>query len=284
MPSINANERCRKSQHDQDRPMTFQVELPSNAAIISDLDGVTYRGDAPIPTAVRAFQHWHEQGLPYAFVTNNSTKTAEEFADKLNRMDIPVTRDLIVTSSMVVARSIRSEIPAASRVMVIGAPSLVGAIEAQGFQIADREVKAVVVGLDRAFTFEKLQQAQSALLAGASFFGTNADRMLPHGTGYEPGAGSILAAIETASGVAPIVTGKPQPDLIHMALDILGSNPATTFMLGDQVETDIMAGRAAGLRTILVRTGVPPREVPGVTADIVVESLLELTLALERTP
>lgn len=264
--------------------MTSQVMLPGNAAIISDLDGVTYRGDASIPTAVRAFRHWHEQGVPYAFVTNNSTKTAEEFADKLNGMDIPVTPDRIVTSSMVVARRVRAEIPAASRVMVIGAPSLVGAIEAQGFQIADRDVQAVVVGLDRAFTFEKLQKAQSALLAGASFFGTNADRMLPHGTGYEPGAGSILAAIETASGVAPIVTGKPQPDLVHMALEILDSDPATTLMLGDQIETDIMAGRAAGLRTILVRTGVPPREVPGVTADIVVESLLDLTLSLERTP
>jgi len=257
--------------------------LPSGAAIISDLDGVTYRGDAPIPTAIRAFQNWHEQGIPYAFVTNNSTKTAEEFADKLNRMDIPVTPDRIVTSSMVVARRVRAEIPAASRVMVIGAPSLAGAVEAQGFQIANRDVQAVVVGLDRAFTFEKLHKAQSALIAGASFFGTNADRMLPHGLGYEPGAGSILAAIETASGVAPLVTGKPQPDLIHMALDILGSDPATTFMLGDQIETDIMAGKAAGLKTILVRTGVPPREVPNVAADVMVDSLLDLTLSQETT-
>lgn len=82
--------------------------------------------------------------------------------------------------------------------------------------------------------------------------------------------------------MTPVVTGKPQPDLIHMALHNLGNNPAMTFILGDQIETDIMAGQAAGLKTVLVRTGVPPREVPGVTADVVVESLLELTLSLER--
>ena len=258
--------------------MTSKIKIPRNAAIISDLDGVAYRGDVPIATAVLAFRQWHEQGLPYAFVTNNSTKTAREFADKLNSMGIPATPERVITSSAVVARRVKADLPPGSRVMVIGAASLVGAIEAQGFQIADQDVRAVVAGLDRAFTFEKLQKAQAALLAGASFFGTNADRMLPHGLGYEPGAGSILAAIQTASGVTPVVTGKPQPDLIHMALEILGSDPETTFMLGDQIETDIMAGRAAGLKTILVGTGLPPKAVPGILPDFDIETLLDLAL------
>jgi 4-nitrophenyl phosphatase len=255
-----------------------KIKIPRNAAIISDLDGVAYRGDVPIATAVLAFRQWHEQGLPYAFVTNNSTKTTREFADKLNGMGIPATPERVITSSAVVARRVKADLPPGSRVMVIGAASLVGAIEAQGFQIADQDVRAVVAGLDRAFTFEKLQKAQAALLAGASFFGTNADRMLPHGLGYEPGAGSILAAIQTASGVTPVVTGKPHPDLIHMALEILGSDPETTFMLGDQIETDIMAGRAAGLKTILVGTGLPPKAVPGILPDFDIETLLDLAL------
>jgi 4-nitrophenyl phosphatase len=256
------------------------MTLPRISAIISDLDGVAYRGDAPIPHAVRAFQYWHEQGLPYAFVTNNSTKSAEEFAAKLNGMDIPVTPDRIVTTSAAVAERLNETIPSKARVMVIGAPSLVAAVEARGFEIADTDVSAVVVGLDRTFTFDKLQKAQTALLGGARFFGTNPDRMLPHGNGYEPGAGSILAAIETASGVVPVVIGKPQPDLIRMALEVLGSDPETTFMLGDQIETDIIAGQAAGLKTILVRTGVPSREVPGVTADIDIQSLSDLTFQM----
>ena len=256
------------------------MTLPRISAIISDLDGVAYRGDAPIPHAVRAFQYWHEQGLPYAFVTNNSTKSAEEFAAKLKGMDIPVTPDRIVTTSTAVAERLNETIPSKARVMVIGARSLVAAVEARGFEIADTDVSAVVAGLDRAFTFDKLQKAQTALLGGARFFGTNPDRMLPHGDGYEPGAGSILAAIETASGVAPLVIGKPQPDLIRMALEVLGSDPETTFMLGDQIETDIIAGQAAGLKTILVRTGVPSREVPGVTADIDIQSLSDLTFQM----
>lgn len=252
------------------------MTLPHISAIISDLDGVAYRGETPIPEAVRAFRYWHEQGLPYAFVTNNSTKSASEFAAKLNGMDIPVTPDRIVTTSAAVAERLHETMPSGARVMVIGAPSLIAAVKARGFEITETDVAAVVVGLDRAFTFDKLQKAQTALLGGARFFGTNPDRMLPHGDGFEPGAGSILAAIETASGVAPLVIGKPQPDLIRMALHVLGSDPTTTFMLGDQIETDIIAGQAAGLKTILVRTGVPPRQVPGVSPDIDIASLSDL--------
>lgn len=256
--------------------------LPRISAIISDLDGVAFRGDDPIPQAVRAFRRWHDQGLPYAFVTNNSTRTPEEFAAKLNRMDIPATPGRVVTSAAALAGRLGDTLPPGARVMVIGAPSLVAAVEARGFQVADRDVAAVVVGLDRAFSFDKLQRAQAALLGGARFFGTNPDRMVPRGQGYEPGAGSILAAIETASGVAPVVVGKPRPDLIRMALAVLGSDPATTAMLGDQIETDIVAGRAAGLRTILVRTGVPPRAVPGVSPDIDVPTLAELDFQMVR--
>lgn len=256
--------------------MKSKIKLPRNTAIISDLDGVTYRGDAPIPSAVHAFRRWNEQGLPYAFVTNNSTKTAEEFSAKLNSLGIPASPDRVITSSMVLAKRLCADLPARSRVMVIGANSLIEAVAAQGFQIFDQDVEAVVVGLDRAFTFEKLRNAQLALLGGASFYGTNPDCMLPHGESYEPGAGSLLAAIETASGVTPQVVGKPQPDLVHMALEILGTDPLTTFMLGDQIETDIRAGQSAGLKTILVRTGVSPKEVPGVVPDIKVETLLEL--------
>ncbi|MCO6362260.1 HAD-IIA family hydrolase [Paracoccus sp. 08] len=253
-----------------------KIKLPRDTAIISDLDGVTYRGDALILSAVLAFRHWHEQGVPYAFVTNNSTKSAEEFSDKLNSMGIHASPDRIVTSSMVLAKRLCADLPARSRVMVIGANSLVEAVAAQGFQIDDQDAKALVVGLDRAFTFEKLRKAQSTLLAGALFYGTNPDCMLPHGDSYEPGAGSLLAAIQTASGIAPRIIGKPQPDLLHVALEILASDPQSTFMLGDQIETDIMAGQSAGLKTILVRTGVPPREVSGVVPDIEVETLLEL--------
>lgn len=246
------------------------------SAIISDLDGVTYRGADPIPEAVTAFRAWHDRGLPYAFVTNNSTKSAETFAATLTAMGIPAEASQIVTSSAAAAARLKALLPQGARVLVIGAPALAEAVAARGFTLAETEVQAVVAGLDREFTFRKLELAQRALLGGALFLGTNPDRMLPHGAGFEPGAGSILAAIETASGVGPTIIGKPQPDLVRTALERLGTPAETTFMLGDQVETDIAAGQAAGLPTILVRTGVPPRDVAGVHPTHDIRTLAEI--------
>jgi 4-nitrophenyl phosphatase len=248
------------------------------SGIISDLDGVTYRGDDPIDSAVEAFQSWHSVGLPYAFVTNNSTKSAEEFAEKLNGMGIPATPERIITTSAVSAERLETLLEPKARVMVIGAPALLQAVEKSGFEIADENVSAVIAGLDREFSFEKLTKAQTALMGGAHFIGTNPDHMLPHGDGFEPGAGSILKAIETASGVAPVIIGKPQPNLISMALSILGTDPKSTYMLGDQVMTDIVAGHAAGLPTILVRTGVVEKGPFPITPDFDIETLASIPI------
>lgn len=243
------------------------------SAIISDLDGVTYRGEDPIESAVKAFQKWHENGFPYAFVTNNSTKTAEEFAGKLNGMGIPASANQIVTTCDVAADRLAALVKPGSRVMIIGAASLQHSVEKRGFVIAEKDVKAVVAGLDRTFTFKKLTNAQTALLQGAHFIGTNPDHMLPDGEGFEPGAGAIIKAIETASGVAPVIIGKPEIDLINRALSILRTDPASTYMLGDQIMTDILAGHKAGLPTILVRTGVPEKGPFPIQPDFEIQTL-----------
>ena len=253
------------------------------SGIISDLDGVTYRGDDPIESAVAAFKTWDAAGLPYAFVTNNSTKSAEEFACKLNGMGIPAKADRIVTTSAAAAERLTQLLPAGARVMVIGAPALYQAVASLGFELADEDVSAVVVGLDRAFTFDKLARAQTALLGGATFIGTNPDQMLPTGSGFEPGAGSILKAVETASGISPIIIGKPQPDLVAKALKILGTPPATTFMLGDQVGTDIVAGHLAGLQTILVKTGVQEAGPFLINPDFEVDTLAEIPVTMSAS-
>lgn len=246
---------------------------PKISGIISDLDGVTYRGDEPIESAVSVFQRWNDIGLPYAFVTNNSTKSAEEFSIKLNAMGIPADPARIVTTSAVAADRLGELLEPRRRVMVIGAPALVRAVAERNFEIADEDVDAVIAGLDRNFTYKKLARAQTALLAGAHFIGTNPDPLLPKGGGSEPGAGAILRAIETASGVAPTIIGKPQPDLVTRALSILGTDPQSTFMLGDQIMTDIAAGLAAGLPTIRVRTGVKEKEPLSLAPDFDIESL-----------
>ncbi len=258
------------------------TDWPKISAIISDLDGVTYRGDDPIESAIQVFQRWHDEGLPYAFVTNNSTKSAEEFAEKLNDMGIPASPERIVTTSSVAADRLTTLIKPGSRVMVIGATALVRAVEERGFEVANEDVSAVVAGLDRAFTFEKLTKAQTALMQGAHFIGTNPDHMLPYGSGFEPGAGSILKAIETASGVVPMIIGKPQPDLVYMALSILGTDRKSTYMLGDQITTDIMAGHKAELPTILVRTGVSEKGPFPIKPTFDIETLASIPSAATR--
>ena len=259
------------------------IDWPRISGIISDLDGITYRGDRPIETAVSAFQAWKDVGLPYAFVTNNSTKSAEQFSEKLNGMGIPASPDQVITTSAVTAETLTELLVPGARVMVIGACALSDAVRSRGFELADTDIAAVVAGLDRSFTFEKLAKAQTALLGGALFIGTNPDPMVPHGCGFEPGAGSILRAIETASGVSPTIVGKPEPNLVYTALKVLGTEPAETFMLGDQVTTDIAAGHAAGIPTILVRTGVHEVEPFPVQPDFDIQTLAELPLSANAT-
>ena len=246
---------------------------PKISAIISDLDGVTYCGDEPIESAIRVFQRWHDIGLPYAFVTNNSTKSAKEFSNKLNVMGIPISPERIITTSAVAANKLNKLLKPKSRVMVIGEPALIQAISDCNFNIADKNVDAVIAGLDRNFTHKKLALAQTALLNGAHFIGTNPDPMLPKNGGFEPGAGSILKAIETASGIAPTIIGKPKPDLVNMALSILGTDQQSTFMVGDQIMTDIAAGHAAGIPTIRVRTGVIEKGPLSISPDFDIETL-----------
>ena len=251
---------------------------PKISGIISDLDGVVYRGDEPIASAVAAFRRWHEAGVPYAFVTNNSTKDAAAFAAKLCGMGVPADAADVVTTSAATVATVKDRWPAGTGVYVIGAAALRKAILEAGFVLADEDAKVVVAGLDREFAYRKLKTAQKAILSGAGFLGTNPDKMLPSETGYEPGAGSILAAIEACSGKAPTIVGKPQPTLIRMALARLGTAKSETLMIGDQVATDIAAGKAAGLPTLLVSTGVPESGPRSVEPDFVAEHLDELPL------
>ena len=261
-------------------------DWPVIRGIISDLDGVTYRGDDPIESAVAAFQAWQEAKLPFAFVTNNSTRSAQEFSDKLNGMGIPAIPERVITSSSVAADHLSETLPAGARVMVVGSAALADAVTARGFELAVTDVAAVVAGLDRTFTYEKLSRAQDALLKGAAFVGTNPDPMLPNEAGFEPGAGSILKAIETASGVAPVIIGKPEPNLVNIALERLGTPRQATFVIGDQINTDIAAGQAAGLPTVLVRTGVRNTEPAAAVPDFDIPSLAGMPKykPLESTP
>jgi len=196
--------------------------------------------------------------------TNNSMATAAEYVKKLAGMGIETPEAAILTSAMATRDYLIETLPADAEILVIGMPALRDQLfrdtNFQAVQFGESVPAAVVVGLDKGFTYEKLVLAHDAIRAGARFVATNADATLPTEKGLTPGCGSIVAAIATASGVLPVVIGKPQPLILEMALHRLGVNPDEAVMVGDRLDTDILAGQRAGMLTLLVLTGVSTRD------------------------
>ncbi|MCA1360991.1 HAD-IIA family hydrolase [Bradyrhizobium sp. IC3069] len=253
------------------------LSWPPIQGIISDLDGVVYRGHAAIADAIGAFARWQTAGLRFCFVTNNSTHTPEDVVRKLEGHGLAIAPEQVVTSAVTAAELIRAKYPELRRVYVIGAPSLVKALVGAGLEVTERTPEAVVMGLDREITHEKMRIAVDAILNGAAFIGTNPDLLLPTASGFEPGAGAAIAAIAAATQVRPLIAGKPEPHMIETALSRLGTARDSTILIGDQIQTDIQAGKRAGLPSVLVTTGVPAREDPSLKPpDFIVSSLGEI--------
>jgi 4-nitrophenyl phosphatase len=233
-----------------------------------DLDGVIYTGREPIPGSAGFLVEARRYGVPFVLVTNNSTASPEEVAQRLRGMGMDVQPREILTSAQAAAGYVRAHSRADAnaryarpRVRLVGEAGLRQAATDEDLEIVDNgelEVDWVIAGLDRAFSYEKLTLATRTIRAGARFLATNADALLPiEGGEVIPGAGSIVAAIRTATSVDPIVVGKPEPVLFEHGLARLGGvRPHEVVMIGDRLDTDVVGGRRAGLRTILVLSGV----------------------------
>lgn len=236
--------------------------------VISDMDGVLWRGETPLPGLVEFFAFLEERGIPLVLATNNSSKAPEDYLEKLARMGI--TRhppSQIVTSGTATLSYLRAHYPAATTVHVLGGDGLKRLTSAAGFELVDddRPAQVVVAGIDFNLTYDRLRRAARHILRGADFIGTNADAAIPFPDGLAPGAGSILSALITATGREPLVIGKPGKPMFEAGLEILGTQPSETIMLGDRLDTDVMGANHAGLFSILMLTGV-------VTADQVAAS------------
>ncbi|GGI26061.1 MULTISPECIES: HAD-IIA family hydrolase [Bradyrhizobium] len=256
-----------------------QLQWPEIAGVISDLDGVVYRGNAAIADAIEAFKSWQRAKLPFCFVTNNSTHTPEDVVRKVGGFGLSISPRQVVTSAITAAALIRAQYPKLTRAFVIGAPSLAKAIEEAGLEVTDAKPEVVVMGLDRQITHDKLRIAAAAILGGAVFIGTNPDLLLPTADGFEPGAGAMITAVAAATQVQPLIVGKPETHMIEAALSRLGTPRQSTLMIGDQIQTDIQAGKRAGLPAVLVTTGVPPRKDAALLpADFTVSSLSEIAV------
>ena len=231
---------------------------------IFDMDGVLYRGSDRLPGVQELFDELDYRGIPFQLATNNSMATPAQYVDRLAAMDIAVTADKILTSAMGTQTWLLENLGPDARLHVLGMPSLteqllVGA----DFALVDpdREIPdAVVVGLDREITYDKLRKAHKAIVAGARYVATNADVTLPTEQGLVPGCGALIAALVASTGVTPVVIGKPEVHLLEASMHAMGTAPQQTIMVGDRLDTDIVAGHNAGTLTIMVLTGVSTRE------------------------
>lgn len=249
-----------------------------------DLDGVVYHGDRVIPAAPGFFRFLRAQGTPFLLTTNNSTLGPPEYVAKLARMDIEVDEAEVLGSADATASYLKQQAPGGGRAYVIGEGGLKSAIEAAGFRLAESDVQFVVVGLDRQLTYQKLTTAVRLVRGGAAFVGPNPDTTLPTDDGIIPGAGSFQAAITAASGVRPTIIGKPEPTMLLIGCQRIGTSPADTAIIGDRLDTDIVGGFRAGLRTLLVLTGVSTQadaDAAEVKPDWVFADLPALQAALE---
>ena len=224
--------------------------------LLADLDGTLYRGPEAVPGAVDAVRAAGDRGVRTAYVTNNASRRPAEVAAHLVELGFPATPDYVVTSSQAAATMLAGQLPAGAPVLVVGTDALAEEVVARGLTVTERadDAAAVVQGHSPDTGWAVLAEATVALRAGAVWVACNLDPTLPTERGPLPGNGSMVAAVRIASGREPQVAGKPAPALMYDAVRRTGAGNA--LMIGDRLDTDIEGGRAAGLATLLVFTGV----------------------------
>ncbi|MCS7060816.1 MAG: HAD-IIA family hydrolase [Anaerolineae bacterium] len=265
------------------------INLSAIRHLIIDMDGVLWHGDRCLPQTPYFFATLRELGIRFVLATNNASKSVEEYQSKLAGFGVPVAPDEIMTSPQATAAYLRQHAPNA-RVYVIGEAGLVQELQRQELTVVPPDQPAgathVVVGWDRSLTYAKLAEACLLIRAGATFIGTNPDVTYPDVRGIIPGNGATLALLRAATDVEPLIIGKPQPYMIVQSMERMGGAPTDTAVVGDRLDTDIAGGQRAGLRTILVLSGVTDRrlaESSPIQADAVFEHVGELADALKAT-
>ena len=235
----------------------MQQSLPIRALIL-DMDGVLWKDRESIGHLPSIFTRLKTRDIQVIFATNNATRTPEQYAEKLAGFGVEVDLWRVINSAAATAFRLKRDFPQGGPVYIIGEEGLVKALSSQGFPAvgADANPIAVIAGLDRQITYEKLKRGTQLIRGGLPFYGTNPDRTFPTADGLIPGAGSILSALEAATDVHPIIAGKPSPDMYYMALELLMLPAQETIAVGDRLDTDILGGQRAGCRTGLALSGV----------------------------
>jgi 4-nitrophenyl phosphatase len=234
-------------------------------AAIIDMDGVLWEGAQPLPGLEPFFEVLRARGISFILATNNASRTPDQYVAKLAGFGVPVTRDEVLTSAQATAAYLRQGANGAHppRVFAVGDEGLRQALTESGCELLglyETGAEVVVCGMDRGLSWDKLATATLNIRAGARFIGTNPDTTLPTEHGLTHGNGAILAALQTATGVKPLIMGKPEPTMYHQALARLGTPPSRTLVIGDRLDTDILGAVRAGLPSLLVLSGISRAE------------------------
>jgi NagD protein len=237
------------------------VDVRTVENYLIDMDGVLVHEEHPIPGADTFLAEVAAAGLGYLVLTNNSIYTARDLQARLRRAGLDIPADRIWTSALATAQFLHRQRPGGTA-YVVGEAGLTTALHEIDYVLTDRSPDYVVLGETRTYSFEAITRAIRLVQAGARFIATNPDPTGPSVEGLLPATGAVAALITRATGVTPYCVGKPNPLMMRSALNTLQAHSETTVMVGDRMDTDVVAGLEAGMDTVLVLSGITsPREV-----------------------
>jgi NagD protein len=225
---------------------------------LMDMDGVLVHQDQPIPGADRFLARLRQAGIPFLVLTNNSIYTPRDLAARLHRTGLEVPETAIWTSALATARFLDQQRPNGTA-YAVGEAGLTTALHEVGYVLSDRDPDYVVLGETRSYSLDAITRAIRLISAGARFIATNPDPTGPSPAGPQPATGAVAALVSRATGVDPYFVGKPNPLMMREALRAIDAHSEQTVMIGDRMDTDIVAGIEAGMETILVLSGVTSR-------------------------
>lgn len=231
------------------------------AGFISDMDGVIYHGSHLLDGASDFVRWLQRENKSFLFLTNSSERSPRELSQKLSRLGLDISEDHFYTSAMATAAFLKSQCPDGSA-YVIGEPALTYALYQAGISMNDYNPDYVVIGETRSYNYEKMEHAIQLVLRGARLIGTNPDMTGPSDTGISPACKALASPVEAATGKSAYFIGKPNPLMMRHAMKALGCHRAETMIIGDRMDTDILAGIQTEIDTLLVLTGVTaPNEI-----------------------
>ncbi|MBI1795187.1 MAG: HAD-IIA family hydrolase [Chloroflexi bacterium] len=232
--------------------------------LILDMDGVLWKADVPIGNLPAIFARIKERGLKVVFATNNGTKSPGQYAKRLAELGVQINPEQVITSALGVAHILSQKFPRGGPVFAIGETGVMDALRDKNFEPLSVEnapkAQAVVASIDRQINFNKMMEATLLIRSGVPFYATNPDKTFPTPRGEIPGAGAWISVLTMATNIEPIYAGKPFPYLMELSLERLGTRREETLVVGDRLETDMIAGQAVGCLTALVLSGVSTKE------------------------